>query len=106
MGKKEIEIMNPLKNFMEKVRKIINVERFILFGSRATGKAKENSDIDLIIVSRDFEDIKFYKRSPKLYLLWDAPYDIDIICLTPEELNKKKKEIGIMRDAMKQGVEL
>jgi len=106
MDKKKNKIIKYLDDFMRRVKRHINVENFILFGSRARGHAKRNSDIDLLIISRDFEGIKFFKRSPSLYLLWKAPYDIDIICLTPEEFAKKSKEIGIMRQAMKEGIEL
>ena len=106
MDKKKDRVMNDVKDFMKNVRKIIHVEKFILFGSRARGNSKARSDIDLIIISKDFEGIKFFKRSPALYLLWDSSYDIDIICLTPKEFALKIKEIGIMRQAAAEGVEL
>jgi len=105
MDKKETDFMKEIQKFMKKVKKIINVDRFILFGSRANKTAKKESDIDLLIISKDFEGIKFFKRSPQLYLLWNAPFDIDI-CLTPYELTLKIKEIGIIRQAIKEGIEL
>jgi len=98
--------MKELQEFMQKVKKVIGVDKFILFGSRAIKTAKKNSDIDLLIVSKDFEGIKFFKRAPPLYLLWKAPYDIDIICLTPDELALKTKEVGIIQQAIKEGKEL
>lgn len=106
MGKKKDKAMSFLYDFIRKARKIANIERFILFGSRARGDNKEKSDIDLIVISKDFEGVKFFKRSPALYLLWDAPYDIDIICLTPQEFAQKVKEIGVIRQALVEGIEL
>ncbi len=93
-----------LKEFIWKVKKKVKVEQIILFGSRARGTAKKTSDIDLLIISKDFEKIKSFKRAQSLYLLWNQPYDIDLICLTPQELNKKQHEIGLVQDALKEGI--
>lgn len=106
MDKKKDNAMSAVKDFMKKVRRTIHVEKFILFGSRARGDNKKRSDIDLIIISKDFEGVKFFKRSPALYLLWISPYEIDIICLTPKEFAQKIKEIGIMKQAAREGIEL
>lgn len=81
-------------------------EKIILFGSRARGDYTRKSDVDLIIVSKEFENMKYFKRSPKLYLLWDYPYEVDIVCLTPRELNTKKKQIGIIKTAVEEGIEI
>ncbi|MFQ6089639.1 MAG: nucleotidyltransferase domain-containing protein [Candidatus Methanofastidiosia archaeon] len=92
--------------FVEKLKKEINIEEFILFGSRARGDNLENSDVDLIIVSKDFRGIPFFERMDKLILLWDSPLDLEVLCYTPEEFEEKKKEIGIVREALKDGIEL
>ncbi len=39
-------------------------------------------------------------------MLWDYDFDIDILCLTPEELKEKQQQIGIIREAMKEGIEI
>lgn len=106
MDNEKNKIIKYLNDFIKRAREHINVENFIFFGSRARDHAKKDSDIDILIISRDFEGIKFFKRSPPLYLLWKAPFDIDIICLTPEEFAKKSKEIGIIKQAIKEGIEL
>ena len=106
MDKKKDRAMKSIEVFIKKVRKIISVEKFILFGSRARGDYKEGSDIDLVIVSKDFENLRYIKRSPPFYLLWESPYDIDIICLTPKEFTQRVRERGIMRQAVKEGIEL
>lgn len=98
--------MKYLIEFAGKVRKLVNVDRFILFGSKARGDGDVDSDVDLLIISKDFEGVKFFKRAPMFYLLWNAPYDVDIICLTPNELARKSGEIGVVRQAMSEAVEL
>lgn len=95
-----------LKKFLVRARKIAKVEKAILFGSQATRRDTEDSDIDVMIVSKDFENKKSYKRSPQFYVLWDLPYDPDIICLTPEEFEKKKKQIGVVKTAVEEGIEI
>lgn len=99
-------LITILKNFIKEVRKKIKVEQVILFGSRARGTAKKTSDIDLIIISKDFEKIKSFKRAPPLHLLWNEPYDLDIVCLTPQEFNARQHEVGIVQDALKEGISL
>ena len=78
----------------------------ILFGSQATGKTHKNSDVDLIIVSKNFEGIERLNRAPDLYLRWDLDYPVDILCYTPKEFNRKKKFIGIVQQAVKEGIEI
>jgi len=92
--------------FVEKLKKKINIERVIVFGSRARGDYLEDSDVDLIIISKDFEGVSFYERMDKLILLWESPLDLEALCYTPEEFEQKKKEIGIVAEAVKEGIEI
>ena len=106
MDKKKFEVKSLLKNFKNKIDKKINIQMFILFGSRARGDEIDNSDIDILIVSNSFDGIKYHKRSPQFYLMWDLPYDIDILCLTPKEFNLKKDQLGVIQEAVKEGIEI
>lgn len=96
-----IKIIN---NFKNKLIENINIQKVILFGSRAWGKPKRWSDFDLIIVSSDFKKINFLERAAKMYNYWDINYPVDFICLTPEEFNKLKKGITIVSEALKNGI--
>ena len=51
------EILNNINKFIEEIRKHYNVKAIILFGSYAKGTETEDSDIDIAIVSDDFDDI-------------------------------------------------
>jgi len=106
MDKKKSEIAPILNDFYRKIKNMIKIEKIILFGSRANGTSKLDSDVDIIIVSNNFKNEKSFKRSPKLYHEWNYPYDVDIICLTPKELKEKTKQIGIIRQAVKEGIEI
>jgi uncharacterized protein len=65
----------------------IRVERAILFGSHARGEAKDGSDIDVLIVSSDFETLNTRERMEQLGTaaarLWQP---IEAIACTPAEL--------------------
>ena len=78
-----------------------------MFGSRARGDNFNDSDYDIIIVSPDFANILFTQRIAKMYDFWKHyPLDIEPICYTPEEFEKKKKQIGLVQQAVKEGIEL
>lgn len=99
-------IIKKLKEFKNKLKKEFQVNKIIFFGSRASGKPYEDSDIDLIIVSKDFKDKKFRYRSIGFYNYWNLDYPVDFLCYTPEEFNKLKNQITIVREAVKEGIEI
>lgn len=51
------EIMNSIQKYIEKISKYYKIETIILFGSYAKGTENEDSDIDIAIISSDFNDI-------------------------------------------------
>jgi hypothetical protein len=103
MGRKEI--IKLVKEFMLQVKEI-DLQKIILFGSQATGKANKESDIDLIIVAKGFENMDFFERVKKMYQHWNLDYPVDFLCYTPKEFAKKKKRINIVSEAIKEGIEI
>jgi len=76
-----------------------------LFGSRARGDHLRNSDYDVILVSTDFEGMFFTRRSALMYDFWNHwPIQIEPLCYTPEEFEAKKKQIGIVSQAVREGI--
>ena len=56
----EEEVVKKIKEFVKALKRDnINVAKVILYGSRASGKAHEYSDIDVAIVSPDFGKDRF-----------------------------------------------
>jgi predicted nucleotidyltransferase len=82
------------------------VERFILFGSHARGTAIKGSDYDVIVVSPDFADVPFLERMRLVRALWHFPAGLDCICYTPEEFTRKMDEIGVISEAVKEGIQV
>ena len=99
------ELIKKLKEFKQRIEKKYDIDLIILFGSRVKGKIRENSDVDLIIVGR-FKGKNSLKRAPDLHLEWDLDLPVDFLCYTPEEFNKLKKQISIVREAVKNGIEI
>jgi len=100
------KINKKIKSFANKIRNNFNVERIIFFGSRAAGTFKKNSDYDFILVSNDFKGMKFTDRISKIYPFWDYEDTIEPLCYTPEEFNKLKKRVSIVREAIKSGIKI
>ena len=105
MDKKKA-LIKELKSFRKKVDKDFKLEKVIFFGSRARGKASRYSDVDLILVSPKFKKLDFVERGAKMYNYWDIHYPVDFLCYTPKEFSKLKKQITIVQEAVKEGIEL
>jgi len=103
VDKKSVEIARA---FAKRLRKVFDLNNIFLFGSRARGDNFLESDFDFVIVSEDFKNIPFIFRASKIYDYWNQKQDIEPLCYTPEEFEKKKKQIGIVRQAVKEGIEL
>ncbi len=82
------------------------IQKIIFFGSRAEGKFSDESDVDIVIVSPDFRDMNFFERVARMYDYWDLDLPVDFLCYTPEEFNKLKNRVSIVREALKHGIEI
>lgn len=58
--KKHIKALSILKNLI--IQRGITIERIVIFGSYARGEEKKGSDIDIIVVSRDFEGKDIFEK--------------------------------------------
>ena len=80
----------------------IQVEQLILFGSHATGTAREDSDIDVVVISSSFANKSYWERidilSEAIYKVF-AP--IEATAFTPEEWKAGK---SLIVDYAKNGV--
>ena len=80
----------------------IKVEKLILFGSHAAGTAREDSDIDIVVISSSFVDKSYWERidilSEAIYKVF-AP--IEASAFTPEEWKAGK---SLIVDYAKNGV--
>ena len=103
MDKQSIQIA---EKFLRNLKKNLNIKKLILFGSRARGDNFLTSDFDFIVVSDDFKNKQFILRPGELYDYWDEKFDIEPICYTIKEFEIKKKQKGIVQEAVKEGIEI
>ncbi len=83
--KQDVNFQSILSNMVEKMCRVGSPEKIILFGSRARGDCKADSDIDLLVVENS--DLPRYKRSARyrkaVVGLFVAK---DIVVWSPEEI--------------------
>lgn len=71
----------------------IHPQQILLYGSYASGKAHEWSDIDLVVISKDFEKIHPIKRLEILSLAtWKLKAPIEALGYTPQEIAERGKD--------------
>ncbi|MEK7701916.1 MAG: nucleotidyltransferase domain-containing protein [candidate division NC10 bacterium] len=80
--------------------------RVIAFGSRVRGDALSTSDLDLILVSPRFAAVPFLRRPVEVLEMLDYPGGLELLCYTPEEFEEKRRELGIVRVAIEEGITL
>lgn len=73
-----------------------DIQQAILFGSYAKGHANEWSDIDLALVSNEFEGVRFTDKDKIRDLTISVSYDLEILPFNPRDFtpsNPLVKEI-------------
>lgn len=77
------DILDTIYKFIEEIKKHYNVTAIILFGSYAKGTENEDSDIDIAVVSDDFDDI-YDCMAHLMGMTWDIDARIE-----PHPIKKK-----------------
>lgn len=80
------DILDTIYKFIEEIKKHYNVTAIILFGSYAKGTDNEDSDIDIAVISDDFDDI-YDCMAHLMGLTWDIDARIE-----PHPIKKKDFE--------------
>lgn len=96
-------VIKTLRQFKKALESLnIQVEQLILFGSHVAGTAREDSDIDIVVISSSFVDKSYWERvdilSEAIYKVF-AP--IEASAFTPEEWKAGK---SLIVDYAKNGV--
>lgn len=106
MGSPPDSLIRDLARFARKVSGRFAIDRMILFGSRAAGRSRPDSDVDLIVVGRRFRRKNPIDRAVPLHLAWDLGLPVDFLCYTPEEFEELSKRPSIVREALREGVRI
>lgn len=100
------ELEELIRSFLFRFSRRVRLERVFLFGSTARGDRLEGSDVDLVLVSPDFEGMPLNERFRILYSLWPPDLDGDLIPLTPGEFEGAGRRSIALRDAQEYWLEL
>ncbi len=105
MGFGAVDVADEIDQMVARIADQFDPDLIVLFGSHARGQAATESDIDLLVV------IPISERGSRRELateidraLSDRKVPLDLIVVTPQELERGKNQIGsILRPAMAEG---
>ncbi len=97
----EVYIEREVKRYLKSLP--IKIDFAILFGSTVYGERLRDSDIDLIIVSKDFEGVPFEKRMLILQKHWKHDVMLEAFGFTPKEFEKLKDKSIVIQEAIEKG---
>ncbi len=90
--KAALEILSRFRKAIESQN--VKVEKLILFGSYATGANREGSDIDVVVISKNFAGKDYWERTDILsQAIYDVFAPIEAVALTPEEWEKGESAV-------------
>ncbi len=94
MVKTEREIKEIINRFMKEVERLgVKPQRIILYGSYSKGTQREDSDIDVIVISEDFKNMNLRERLELLGIAAGRVFEpIEALGYTDEEIEANKKE--------------
>lgn len=80
----------PIEEITRRIVEAFDPQRIVLFGSRARGDARADSDVDLMIEMNSH--LKPLARATAVYkLLPDRSWAMDVIVYTPEEVLERHR---------------
>ena len=87
----------------ERIVREFRPEQVILFGSHARGDAGADSDVDLLVVLAEADDVRKVTVAIRRALT-DIAVAKDIIVTTPEDIRRRGHLVGtILRPALREG---
>ena len=84
-------LMDKVEEFLTIIDTKIKLEKVLLFGSTANQKRRNDSDVDLIIISKSFAGHTSLERGKMLLENWPFVEELDLLMYTPEEFESISK---------------
>lgn len=90
-SRKLLKIRKEVIRVLKKLKEELNAEIY-LFGSYAQHTHTLESDVDIVVVSKEFKKLSYTERVKIIRTKLPENIGFDIIPLTPEELEEKKRK--------------
>lgn len=100
------DVLTGVERFRLNLARQFPVERVLVFGSRARGTARNESDVDIMIVSSAFEGKSLARRALLLSGAWDLNLPADFVCYTPAEFEHLRGRVSLVSVALEEGTEV
>jgi predicted nucleotidyltransferase len=102
-GMNDQDITSLLDDITRRIREVSDPEQIILFGSRARGDSRPDSDVDLLIIKDNIESTR--AEAGRIYrALANMSLPVDVVVVRPAYVEQYKDIIGtIVRPALREG---
>ncbi|MBI4703779.1 MAG: nucleotidyltransferase domain-containing protein [Deltaproteobacteria bacterium] len=92
-----------LRGVIERVLRVVEPDRIVLFGSAARGAIGPGSDIDLLVIKRGL--VHRGRIASRMYVSFiGLGVPVDVVLATPEEVEYARTRVGsVLRPAIEAG---
>ena len=85
----------PVQDIVRKIVGVFHPRRIVMFGSRASGRAGPESDLDLLVeMETDMEPLERIRAIDRLF--WPRDWAMDVVVYTPEEVSRLRDVVGTL----------
>lgn len=99
------EVLRVIKKFRREIESVIHADKVFLFGSYATGREQDYSDIDVAVVSADITDENYFDLKNKIFKkAVELDSHIEPLCFSKEEFDNDW--LPIVPEIKRTGVEV
>ena len=99
------ELIERICDYVSRVDAELGVEEAFIFGSTAKGNRLKESDVDLIIVSKAFEEMPLPRRLYLLQKLWGHREELQALAYTPDEFKEASQRL-MLKEILSYAIEL
>jgi predicted nucleotidyltransferase len=82
------------------------ISKVVIFGSRVTGGAREDSDLDVLVIISAADDWRLKRAIVDAFYEFDEKYDVltDVTVLTEDEMQTIKGRQPYIQEALETGI--